>query len=293
MKDIRVNQLNAYVIPNSRVIVQGGRYEAQIIMAAVDTTSTPTIYVGGREIRNSKGIYETVCSSTGEFTISGFIEMLNGEGHKIRREFKDKYTVIPPAATLSADLMNVLYAGYDNPVSVSVPGVPTNRISVSMTGGSLVQKGDGHYIARPTNVGGDAVFTVTANHDGRTQEMGKFTYRVRKLPDPTAFIPVGDSHFMGGKMTKGALMAASGLGAAIDDGLLNIPFQVLGFETVFFDNLGNAVPEVSTGSAFTDRQKNLMRGLSRGKRFFITKIRAQGPDGVQRTLNGAVEVIVN
>lgn len=293
MKDIRVNQVNAYVIPNSRVIVQGGRYEAQIIMAAVDTTSTPSVYVGGREITNSKGIYETVCSSTGEFTISGFIEMLNGEGRKIRREFSDKYTVIPPAATLSADLMNVLYAGYDNPISVSVPGVPTSRISLSMTGGSLVQKGDGHYIARPTNVGGEAVFTVIANHDGRSQEMGKFTYRVRKLPDPTAFIPTGDSHFMGGKMAKAALMAASGLGAAIDDGLLNIPFQVLGFETVFFDNLGNAVPEVSAGSSFTDRQKNLMRGLSRGKRFFITKIRAQGPDGVQRTLNGAIEVIVN
>ena len=66
-----------------------------------------------------------------------------------------------------------------------------------------------------------------------------------------------------------------------------------GTQTVFFDNLGNAVPEVSAGSNFTDRQKNLMRGLSRGKRFFITKIRAQGPDGVQRTLNGAIEVIVN
>jgi hypothetical protein len=68
---------------------------------------------------------------------------------------------------------------------------------------------------------------------------------------------------------------------------------VKGFETVFFDNLGNAVPEVSNGSGFTDRQKNMMRGLSRGKRFFITKIRAQGPDGLERTLNGALEVIVN
>ena len=34
------------------------------------------------------------------------------------------------------------------------------------------------------------------------------------------------------------------LGAAIDDGLLNIEFKVLGFETVFFDNMGNAVPEL-------------------------------------------------
>lgn len=98
---------------------------------------------------------------------------------------------------------------------------------------------------------------------------------------------------MGGKLSKQELMGAEGLGAAIDDGLLNIPFAVRGFETVFFDNLGNAVPEVSQGAAFTERQRALMRGLGRGKRFFITKIRALGPDGVERTLNGAVEVIVN
>lgn len=38
VKDIRVNQLNAYVIPNAQTVVQGGRFSAQIIMAAVDTT---------------------------------------------------------------------------------------------------------------------------------------------------------------------------------------------------------------------------------------------------------------
>lgn len=293
IKDIRVNQLNAYVIPNSQTIVQGGRFQAQIIMAAVDTTKRPTIYIGGRKINSSNGLYETVCNQTGDFTLTGFIEMLNGEGQTVRRQFEQKYTVVAPSATLSADIMNVLYAGYDNPISVSVPGVSTKEISVTMTGGSLIQKGDGHYIARPTNVGGQAVFTVSANHDGHSQEMGKFTYRVRKLPDPTAFIPVGDNHFMGGKISKQNLMNAGSIGAAIDDGLLNIPFQVHGFETVFFDNLGNAVPEVSSGSAFSDRQKNMMRGLSRGKRFFITKIRAKGPDGIERQLNGAIEVIVN
>ena len=40
-------------------------------------------------------------------------------------------------------------------------------------------------------------------------------------------------------------MNTDGIVAAIDDGLLNINFQVLGFETVFVDNMGNAVPEVS------------------------------------------------
>lgn len=293
VKDIRVNQLNAYVIPSSRTVVQGGKFSAQIIMAAVDTTRRPSIFIGGKEIDNSNGLYETVCTRTGDFTLKGFIETQNGEGQTVKREFEQQYTVVAPSATLSADIMNVLYAGYDNPISVSVPGVPTNHVSLSMTGGSLKQTAPGKYIAVPTNVGGNAEFTVSARQEGRSQVMGKFTYRVRKLPDPTAYIPVGDSHFMGGKISKQQLMAASGIGAAIDDGLLNIPFSVKGFETVFFDNLGNAVPEVSNGAGFTDRQKNLMRSLSRGKRFFITKIRAQGPDGLERTLNGALEVIVN
>ena len=219
--------------------------------------------------------------------------MLNGEGQRVKRDFEQKYSVVAPSATMSADIMNVLYAGYDNPMSVSVPGVASSKLSVSMTGGQLTPKGDGHYIARPTNVGGDAVFTVVAQNEGRSQEMGKFTFRVRKLPDPTAYIPVGDDHFLGGRLPKQILMNTDKLGAAIDDGLLNIPFTVHGFETVFYDNMGNAVPEVSQSASFTDRQKTMMRSLSRGKRFYITKIRATGPDGIERTLNGAMEVIVN
>ncbi|MCD7721861.1 MAG: gliding motility protein GldM [Prevotellaceae bacterium] len=294
VKDLRVNEINAYVVPNSQTIVQGGKFSAQIFMAAVDTTNRPTIYIGGKKVENEQGIYETICNSTGDFTLQGYIETLNGSGEKVRRDFEQKYSVVPPGATVSADIMNVLYAGYDNPMSVSVPGVPNNKLHVSMSGGgTFVQKGDGKYIASPTDVGGEAVISVSAETEGRVQEMGKFTFRVRKLPDPTAFIPNGDDHFLGGKLSKQVLMAATNLGAAIDDGLLNIPFTVRGFEMVFYDNMGNAVPEVSQSSAFTDRQKNMIRQLGRGKRFYITNIKAVGPDGVERTLNGAMEVIVN
>ena len=262
-------------------------------MAAVDTTRHPTIYIGGKAIDNEDGLYETVCTRTGDFTLKGYMETQDGSGNTVKREFEQQYTVVAPSATVSADIMNVLYAGYSNPMSVSVPGVPTNQVSLSMTGGTLKQTAPGKYVAVPTNVGGTAEFTVSARVEGRSQVMGKFSYRVRKLPDPTAYIPAGDAHFKGGKISKQNLMAATGIGAAIDDGLLNIPFKVRGFETVFFDNMGNAVPEVSTGTDFSDRQKNMMRGLSRGKRFFITNIKAQGPDGIERTLNGALEVIVN
>lgn len=297
IKDIRVNQLNAYVIPNSRTIVQGGKLSAQIIMAAVDTTNRPNIYIGGQPFNSPDGLYETVCRTTGDFTLKGYIEMLNGEGQLVKREFSQPYTVVAPSATVSADLMNVLYAGYDNPISVSIPGVAANKIVASASNGRLQSTGAGKYILRPTEVGKDAVITVSANMDGHIQQMGQFTFRVRKLPDPAAYIEYaadgGTNRFRGGRLSKQILMGTKGIGAAIDDGLLNIGFRVLGFETVFFDNMGNAVPEVSQSADFTERQRNLFRSLGRGKRFYISRIRAIGPDGIERTLDGSMEVIIN
>ena len=224
--------------------------------------------------------------------------MMNAQGELVRRDFEQKYTVVAPSATVSADLMNVLYAGYDNPMSVSVPGVAANQLQVTMTGGNLTPKGDGKFIARPTQVGGEAVISVAARTEGRVQEMGKFTFRVRKLPDPTAFIVYKDeqgveNHFKGGKISKQVLISANVLGAAVDDGLLNIPFRVTGFETVTYDRMGNQFPIVAESAEFTERQKTNFRSLSRGKRFFISKIKAIGPDGVERTLDGAMDVTVN
>ncbi|MGN0221764.1 MAG: gliding motility protein GldM, partial [Prevotella sp.] len=103
MKDIRVNSLNAFVIPNSQTIVRGDRFSARIVMAAVDTTQVPDIYIGNRKMDLKDGLYETVCGRTGDFTLSGFIETTNGGGQKLRRDFEQKYTVVDPSATVSAD----------------------------------------------------------------------------------------------------------------------------------------------------------------------------------------------
>ncbi len=88
-------------------------------------------------------------------------------------------------------------------------------------------------------------------------------------------------------------MSANGIVAAIDDGLLNIGFKVLSFETVFYDNMGNAVPLVSQGADFTTKQKEMFRNLGRGKRFYISHVRAIGPDNVERLLPSSLEVIMN
>ncbi|MDE6134606.1 MAG: gliding motility protein GldM, partial [Muribaculaceae bacterium] len=295
--DVRVNELTAYVLPQSRMVMRGGKYSANIVLAAVDTTQRPQIFVEGKPLGNDKGLYEAATGSTGTFTYKGWLEVANGDGTPSRLEFSDSYTVIEPMATVSATMMNVLYAGIDNPVSISVPGVAMADISASMTNGTLTRKGDG-WVARPASVGSDAVLSVTANMDGRAVQVANTTFRVRKLPDPTPFIAFKDAqgntdHYRGGKpFQKALLLNAPGLEAAIDDGLLDTPFAVESFETVFFDSSGNAMPEVSDGSRFSARQKQQFQRLGRGKRFYISRIRAKGPDGLTRDLS-PMEVIIN
>lgn len=293
LKDVRVNQLGAYCLPEMTTLFPGDEFRSHIFMAAIDTTKRPEIYVNGNRI-SPDGSYNFRVGAPGEYSFSGYILMPNAAGDIMRREFTQKYNVIAPpsGATVAADLMNVLYAGYDNPISVSASGISSDKISVSMTGGSLTSKGDGHYIARPAAVGKDVTFTINGVVNGKSQSMGNFTFKVRKLPDPTPYIVVGDDHFRGGRLAKASILGVKNIGAAIDDGLLNIPFHVRSFKAVFFDRMGNAVPKSSAGANFTEDMRSTVRELRPGSRFYITEVQAVGPDGIERTLTSAMEIIV-
>ncbi len=295
--DVRVNELNAFVIPRSDIVMRGGEYTADIVLAAVDTTQRPQIYIDGRLMPDTGGRYSIAASRDGKFDLSGYMQVQQGDGTEARLPFSASYTVIEPTATVSATMMNVLYAGIDNPVSISVPGIPTGSVAATMTNGSLSRRGDA-WIARPGKIGQEAVVTVTAEIDGRRTSVARQAFRVRRLPDPTAYITCVDrqgnaQHYKGGRpVAKAALLGADGLEAAIDDGLVDTKFTVQGFQTIFFDSMGNAMPENSAGAKFSDRQRKQIQRLSRGKRFYITSIKATGPDGTVRDLS-PLEVIIN
>lgn len=298
--DVRVNEIKALVIPTSKNIVRGSDFSAQIILAAVDSTQRPEIYVDSTLLEN--GEYSVRCNKTGDFTLNGYMLVNDGAGASTRYDFSQGYTVVDPTATVSASLMNVLYAGFENPVSISVPGVPANKISAGITKGSAQIKSDGKggYIVIPTKIGEELLIGVTARNDeGRSQSMGEYAFRVRQLPNPTPFIEYKDKdgntqRYRGGEpFSKQALMGTQGIVAAIDDGLLNIGFKVLSFETVFYDNMGNAIPLTSQGAAFSQQQKDMFRSLGRKKRFYISHVKAIGPDNVERLLTTSLEVIID
>ncbi len=190
------------------------------------------------------------------------------------------------SATTANKMMNVLYAGYDNPLSFTVSGVPQSSVSVTMQGGTVTSNGDGIYIARPTAVGTPAIFTVSANG----QTVGTYEYKVRPLPPPSPYIVMGTDRYKGGRISKGAIMAAPGIHAAIDDGLLDIEFRVNSFTAEFLGEMNTVVPVASAGANFSDQQRTMIRQLSPGQRFIIKNISATGPDGITRTLKTSMEV---
>lgn len=294
--EMKVSSLSAYVIPRSTMVMSGGQYEADIVLAAVDTASMPRVYVGGRLVPDGK--LRLGASGLGNHEYSGYIEVLKADGSTGKYPFKSTYTVIEPMATISPTMMNVLYAGIDNPISISAPGVPMGAINATITAGSLTRKGD-QWTARCSAVGSTVDIKVSATLEGRAVSLGSMTFRVRKLPDPLPYIGIKDSNgntvrYKGTpkRISKAALMGAHGIGAALDDGILDINYSVVSFSTVFFDSMGNAIPENSNGSAFSARQVEQFKRLKPGKSFFITGIKAHGPDGITRDIP-PMEVALN
>lgn len=288
--DFRVNRLNAYIIPESDMVIQGGTYNARIVLSAEDSTRQPRIMVNGQHLDiKEEGKLSVRADRTGTFPVDGYLEMVGNDGNVTRHHFESSYTVIEPIATIAPTLMNVLYAGINNEIGVSVPGIAPRDVSATMTGGNLSRQGN-MWIARPTTIGQNVTISVSARTTGGdVRRVATKAFRVRALPDPTPFIEYNDPNgnpvmFKGGGLQKAVLMNAGELRAAIDDGILSIPFRVISFRTVFFDSMGNAIPEISDGNRFSERQKEQIRRLARGSYFYISGVRAAGPDGTEREI---------
>ncbi|MDR0231970.1 MAG: gliding motility protein GldM [Dysgonamonadaceae bacterium] len=297
VSDFRVNDIRAFVIPQSKTVVRGTPFTARAVLAAVDTTQRPDIFVEGIGVlpKDADGVFQKATGATGTFQVKGYIDMIRG-GVSHKMPFSEEFFVVDPSATIFPTLMNVLYANYENPIEIAVPGVPSQNVTATMTNGRLERKGN-LWVAYPSKAGTDAIITVSANIGGRSQVMANRPYRVRPLPDPKPFIEYTDENgnpkkFTQGKLAKSILLDTEVLKAAIDDDLLRVNFTVVRFEALFFDSFGNVLPVSSDGARFSAAQNEKIRGLAKGKTFFIRNVVARGPGGDERTLS-PIEVIVN
>lgn len=289
-KDYRVNSLQAEVIPKSEFVMEGGAYEGRVVLTAVDTTKRPEFSLPSI---NENGEFKIGAGGVGINKIfSGMVTLNTPEGEVITRPFKSEYHVVPRMTTIQVAEANVLYQGEDNKLTISVPGMSNDQLRVTATNGSITKSGQ-NWIAKPTKAGTNMKISVFNG----TAFVSDQEFKVRLLPDPAPYIEYRDAdgnlkRYKGGRIAKAVILNATGVKAAIDDGLIDRQFAVLRFTTVFFDGMGNAIREISDGNNFSERQKSQIRQLSRGKSFFISEVKVRGKDGVERDLT-AIEVRIN
>jgi len=288
--DTRVNKMEAIVKAESNYILRGGEYKARILLAAYDSLQKPDIRIGpwrrtesGYEMVGDGGrllpydarghaTYTAPATSVGNFTLSGLLQNVGPDG-VVSYPFSHDYQVGESTTVISADKMNVLYVGLANPISISMGGIPNERVTARMTNGTISKQGNG-WIARP-NSPGNATITATGVVDGRTisQDM---SYRVKMVPNPIA--KVGNkSH---GTIERNEFRAQLGILAEMEDFLFDLTYRVTSFTMMVSTRDGERFAN-STSAQFTSEQKALMETVQRGALVVFSNIKARGDDGTK------------
>jgi gliding motility-associated protein GldM len=279
----KFNKLEATIIPNTNYVLKGNEYTADIFLAAFDTTQIPTIIVDGKPIpiKNGRGVYTVSGGAPGVRKWGGIIQMKATDGTVIEKPFKAEYQVAEATAVISPTKMNVFYLGVDNPVDISVPGVPGNKIFPAITNGSIRPVGKG-YVVNPRQLG-NALITVTAEIDGKKKQMGSLDFRVKRIPDPIPKV----AGKKGGSITKNELIAQMIVQADLENFDFDAKFLVQEFTVSA--TIGGFVKDVPVKSnKITEAQKNIIKSLQKGDKVLFTDIRAVGPDGSPRDLSTIV-----
>ena len=281
--DLRVNKFNAYVIPSANYVVKGTKYTAQVILAAIDSTQTPEYYVNGQKL-NNKGIYEVVANTVGVQKISGKIGYMDQQGVMQYLPFEREYTVGEPTATISNTDLNIMYRGYDNPFSISVPGVSAHLLEVKCAQASIRHEGNMWIIRPNANSSDNLEIEVYANIGGTPTIMGSQLYRVKNLPRPDAYfeingVPTEDTRVPRAQLINPKNRIVASYGA---DGLVQAKFEITGFQV----KLPTGASIQVRGDRFDNKALDAIKKLKQGNTVNLMYIKAKGPDGKEIQLRG-------
>jgi gliding motility-associated protein GldM len=283
--EINLDQFAAVAVAPTSYVIQGQPYTAEVFLTASSSTLKQTINVGGSTlpIKEGKGVYTVNTNREGMFSWVGTLTVIGTDGKpKTYRTPEQKYQVARPSAVVSPDKMNVFYIGVPNPVSVSAPGIPKEKLRVSVSSGSM-SGANGHYTFTSTSPN-PVVVNVSAEINGKVQAIGFSNFRVKRIPDPKAFFG-GKS---GGNLSAPAIRSQNFLTAVLEDFDFDAKFNVTRFTLTIAKPGVNAIILQGSGNTINGNLKSAMNTVSPGTKVIFDNIIAVGPDGSQRGLAAIV-----
>jgi len=283
--DFKFNKIEAIVTAPSNYVLMNQPFTAKVFIAASDSTLEPVIKLsGGSQLptEEGKGVFTGSTGAPGIKTFGGVIEMKMPKTGEIKTyPFSSEYTVGKASLVVSPTKMNVFYIGVDNPVEVSVPGIPPGNVSPFLSGGGSIRRKGSTYVVRVKGPQGKKVRVgANAKLDGKNKNMGSKEFRVKKVPDPTA--KVGGRR--GGTVAKNWLAAQTGVSAVLENFDFDLRFKVVSFNLSAQAKGGYVQDARSNSARFTAAQQNLLRGVQSKRKVYVEDIKAKGPDGTVRDL---------
>jgi hypothetical protein len=177
-----------------------------------------------------------------------------------------------------------MYRGYDNPFSISVPGVSAHLLQVSCAHAEISNTGNGKWIISPLPSAPDNLsIEVFAVENGNRRVMGSQTYRVKTLPEPAIYFE------MDGKLVKPMKIPYAKLRnknnkfipSYGEDGLIKVDFEIVAFKVNLPSGRGISV----RGNKFNDEALKAVSGLREGSPLIINEIEAKDANGNLRKLD--------
>ena len=269
--DVSLKNYEAMVVFSKNAYYPGERLEGKIVLGKNDPSlmASKVIVNGGvipkANIQAGQVKLSRSAGNVGEHELKGmFYFMENGEEIEIPI-VGGKYSVIPKPneAVISADKMNVVYRGLANPITISIPGVPNNKVTGSANG--LVNKGGGKYIMNPPAQTEIKINVSGKLPSGETVRSSK-TFRVKNIPSPQGTIR-GSSGYQ--KMSKSSLVKST-IGAKLEDFVFDLKIGVSGFSVKI---PGKATLKVS-GNRFNAAAIRAINKAKRGDVISILNIKA-------------------
>ncbi|PIF00973.1 MAG: gliding motility protein GldM [Maribacter sp.] len=253
----------------------GERYDGKIIISKTDKSSKPVraeLTLDGRKLSEGKdyaleegGVKMLVgAGSPGDHEIKGTMFFMQ-DGEEIPVEVKNSFATIskPNAALIAADKMNVVYRGVANPMSISIPGIPNNKVHASAPG--LKGIGGSKYIMNP---GKGRTVMITASGklpDGQTVS-SRSEFRIKDIPRPAGAIR-GETGST--KMPRKNLEIAT-VSALLEDFDFDLNLKVSGFK---FKVPGQPTVSVN-GNKLNSRAKSALKRAKRGDAVQIFDVNA-------------------
>jgi len=226
--DVSMKNYTTILIPDNSATLQGTNFKGKIVLGRYDASLKPSkVIINGKEITNIEGggaILDFPAGNVGENEIVGkFVFKENGEDVEI--EVKQNYAVVakPSSAVISADKMNVVYRGVANPMTISVPGIPDNRVKVNAPGLKKAT-GLGKYTMSPGK-GKEVRINVSATLPDGSPVTSSSVFRIKGIPAPVA---TARNQYGMIKMPKTTIQKVT-IGAALPDFVFDLNLRITGF----------------------------------------------------------------